>query len=114
MDAHRRRHDLQPLRVGTAAADADAVATSFASSANGLSRYTAFAVGSTLYIVSIDGDTFAVSATIARSTAAGIDATVSGTIQTTWSQRIHFVPRGEVPVEAGDRWTVRVGTTDYF
>ncbi|MDX6411834.1 MAG: mucin9, partial [Gaiellaceae bacterium] len=99
--------------VGSSSLAADAVASSFAGSANGLAGYTAFAVGSTIYITNIGGDTFDTSVTVGRSTAASIDATVSGTVQTNWTQRIHFVPRGDAAVQLGDKWTVNVDNVSY-
>ncbi|HEX6132112.1 MAG TPA: hypothetical protein VF044_10290, partial [Actinomycetota bacterium] len=104
---------LAPYEVAASASNANAVATAFASAANGLTGYTAFAVGSTVYLTKLAAGAFTLAVDLARNDEAAV-ALVSGTPKLSWLHEIQLLPSLPGAAEEGDRWTLVIGTSDPY
>ncbi|HSO02265.1 MAG TPA: hypothetical protein VLS46_07035, partial [Gaiellaceae bacterium] len=116
--------DTWTLTVGTTATPyeipaydptASATATAFAGIADALSGYTAFAIGSTLYVTALTAGSFPIDVTFARDGDAG-DAGVGGTPRISWTQRVQLDGAGTPDARPGDIWRLTIGaaTIDYL
>ncbi|HEY7813822.1 MAG TPA: hypothetical protein VIC62_11330, partial [Nakamurella sp.] len=81
--------------------------------AGGLSGYTAFVDGPTLYVTSLtSGAAFSASLSVVRNANAGF-VSVDGTARLLWDGAVALRPAGPSQVQGGDVWTVNVNGTDY-
>ncbi len=98
-----------PVQVPAPGTTTAGVAGAFAT-ATYPSGYTAFVIGSTVYVTG--ASTFTLSSTPVGRHATG-NGTFSGTVPLIWTQTAVFSPAGTPAIQLGDLWSITVGMTTY-